>query len=197
METSSSSGDRGPPDTPGFGLVATGEEEEGDPTAFSPSSTSSSLAESHDPSLEPYGTQPEVTRSVIDTLTYNTCKLIKDFTTRTIDEDFMREILAPDFKANIDSFPVAADASTHINNLRIQGEEHPQWTLEVLNSTAAFSDRKRKATVWVTLSVKGLPVTGFEQVARESVSAVRWRRVPGGCWICTRWKTVRGPGPTR
>ena len=124
-------------------------------------------------------------------------KIMQSFDLREVDEDFLLEYLSPNFEAAIEDFPTASTAAEHIANIKQTAQQYPSWTLEVLNTTTMLYDKGRKAKVFVTLSVKGLPLHGFEASVRESACMIKWRRVSGKRWICTKWVATRGPGTFR
>jgi hypothetical protein len=135
--------------------------------------------------------------NVAEMLAEYSCRILQCFNTRNVEDDFLLSHLSPTFQSAIEDFPKAFSAAEHIENIRHQSLIYPFWTLEVINKTATLYDKNRRAKVWLTLDVHGIPLEGRQMSARESVAIVRWRRVPGKQWVCTKWIGTRGPGTSK
>jgi len=67
----------------------------------------------------------------------------------------------------------------------------PLYTFELVNSFSAVKPSRRKAAVWVTINVTGVPVAQYELANRESVVRFDWRWGREG-WKCVQQKSLRG-----
>ncbi|KAK5111520.1 hypothetical protein LTR62_004815 [Meristemomyces frigidus] len=120
---------------------------------------------------------------------------VNSFTTRSIATDaVLLGITSPDLKGNFDDMPAASTGAAHLSMIDAIARQHPNWKVEIMNSCIGIEEGPGVATVWITLGVSGIPQEGFEDVKRESVYIITWKRVQDGRWLMIEQRNVRGPG---
>ncbi|KAK4561675.1 hypothetical protein LTR86_004354 [Recurvomyces mirabilis] len=120
---------------------------------------------------------------------------ITSFTTRNMTTNPLNlRIISPTLKGDFDNMPLALNASTHLHMVESTARQHPEWRVEVLSSCVGVDEEVGMARVWVTLAVSGLPHAGFENVRRESVLMLTWKREGDGRWLMSEQRNIRGPG---
>ncbi|TKA66007.1 hypothetical protein B0A55_09280 [Friedmanniomyces simplex] len=101
------------------------------------------------------------------------------------------EYLDPNIHATWEPCPSATNRSQYLAELERFISASPQYDFAIVNSCCTVRPSKRKATVWLTLNITGVPVKQYGGVSRETVVKLDWRLTRSG-WRCVRKKGVRG-----
>ncbi|KAK5731267.1 hypothetical protein LTR15_001206 [Elasticomyces elasticus] len=119
-------------------------------------------------------------------------KIVAAFTEHKLLDDEITAIMHPGLVTWFDGLPNATSAAEHVQNLDTLSMGHPNWEVHVVNGCA--SARNGYGTVWLTINITGIPDKGFENMQREAVCIMSWRKQGNGKWLLWEHRTWRGPG---
>jgi len=133
----------------------------------------------------------EVTRSHLEQLS---CLLMNGLQDRNWNDPVFIH-LAPNLYAIWDGFPVCNSREQYLDNIDATMRASPNFCSEILLTSSTIRGvSKRKATVWITVRLGGLPLIGSEGLEREAVFRHDWRRRTEG-WQCVQITALRGSSP--
>ncbi|KAK4961247.1 hypothetical protein LTR10_001737 [Elasticomyces elasticus] len=122
------------------------------------------------------------------------CQLVNLIHLRQFDDPMLEQYLDKNIHASWDLRPSATTREQYLIDLNKLIHASPDYGHEIVNCCSSIKSSRRRATVWITLNVSGVPIRQYGGVSRESVVLLEWRWSRRG-WKCIRKKGVRGSAP--